>query len=807
MSFLSSRSSSIWIFRPRFRKASSRSRFARMSNAKSVVSKISGSGLKRMVVPRFVVFSPGLQVALRLPAIVALGVDVAVPADLDLEPLGERVDDRDTDPVEAARHLVDRALELAAGVELREDDLGRRLAGLPVDVHRDAAAVVDDRAAPVGVEDDPDVRAEAGQRLVDRVVDHLEDQVVEPVARGVPDVHRGPLADGFEPLEDLDVARGVAGGRSRAPGFGSLTPHPRGQRIERLDRAQGVTCHAAAGGPAAGTASVVEKITWPWSASHASIRSGRADRARRARRPASSTGGDRAAGAQPRPRRAAASAPAAAARPARRPCGRPRARCGSPGRRDAGRRASAPRWSSPRAGRRQRRQQRVPRGRRVRAGGDRRRVAERQLRRRRRHRPRRPGRLRSGAPGRRGAGARSRCPSAAICSSHGASSASASPRPASRPSRRVPLVEHQSIPPAGLGVRRHQLRARPVQVRPPDGRPPAEQRQVGRREAHDAGPRAERPHLDPSLAPCSVSRTSRRWLPCSTSPATAARRVPRDALAQPGRAERSSGQQQVERLEERGLALTVRADQDVEPGLRLEAEGGVIAKADQLEPSDMHPERASSHMRIGIITQRYASSGRVLLRAPRNTPGLSPSLSPTTVHGPSIGPRRVQDVARVEPDRQLVARALGRQASPRPRRAPGSTPRAAAALRGRSTGSAASGRRRRPPPAGSPPASGSRSTTSRSGDDFGMHLLVVRELPLDQLRHELEAFRAHEELALADGQVDALRPRPGPGSAPATALRGTMPAISASASTALRASASRWPSVATSRSSCFRATR
>ena len=47
-----------------------------------------------------------LQVALGLAALEALGPLVAVAADLEVEPLGERVDDRDADAVQAAGDLV-----------------------------------------------------------------------------------------------------------------------------------------------------------------------------------------------------------------------------------------------------------------------------------------------------------------------------------------------------------------------------------------------------------------------------------------------------------------------------------------------------------------------------------------------------------------------------------------------------------------------------------------------------------------------------------------------------------------------------
>ena len=54
-----------------------------------------------------------------------------------------------------------------------------------------------------------------GHRLVDRVVDHLVDQVMQPAVGGVADVHAGPLADMFEVREVLQVLLGVfrIGGR------------------------------------------------------------------------------------------------------------------------------------------------------------------------------------------------------------------------------------------------------------------------------------------------------------------------------------------------------------------------------------------------------------------------------------------------------------------------------------------------------------------------------------------------------------------------------------------------------------------
>ncbi len=70
-----------------------------------------------------------------------------------------------------------------------------------------------------------DVVAVAGERLVDRVVDDLEHEVVQAGAiGGVADVHAGALAHGFQTFEDLDAAfaiRSAVGGVARGL-FGSV---------------------------------------------------------------------------------------------------------------------------------------------------------------------------------------------------------------------------------------------------------------------------------------------------------------------------------------------------------------------------------------------------------------------------------------------------------------------------------------------------------------------------------------------------------------------------------------------------------
>ncbi len=63
------------------------------------------------------------------------------------------------------------------------------------------------------MEDHVHAGAEARQGLVDGVVHHLVDHVVQATAViGVADVHAGPLPDGLEVSQDRDVVGGVAVG-------------------------------------------------------------------------------------------------------------------------------------------------------------------------------------------------------------------------------------------------------------------------------------------------------------------------------------------------------------------------------------------------------------------------------------------------------------------------------------------------------------------------------------------------------------------------------------------------------------------
>ena len=124
--------------------------------------------------------------------------------------------------MQAAGDLVPAAAELAAGVQLGEDELDGADALGGVHVGGDAAPVVLDPDGAVLHEDDVDGVGVARERLVDRVVDDLPDEVVQPALAGGADVHARALAHGLEALEDGDragvVGRALDGDRGRPRG-------------------------------------------------------------------------------------------------------------------------------------------------------------------------------------------------------------------------------------------------------------------------------------------------------------------------------------------------------------------------------------------------------------------------------------------------------------------------------------------------------------------------------------------------------------------------------------------------------------
>ncbi len=139
-------------------------------------------------------------------------IDLALTADLQLQPDGQCVDDGDADAVQTAGDLVGILVELTAGMQLGHDDFSRRDAFTGMDIRRDAATVVGDRHRTIRIERDGDEIGIAAERFVDGVVDDFVNHVMQTgtIIR-VADVHAGTLAHGIKTFQDLDAVCAILG--------------------------------------------------------------------------------------------------------------------------------------------------------------------------------------------------------------------------------------------------------------------------------------------------------------------------------------------------------------------------------------------------------------------------------------------------------------------------------------------------------------------------------------------------------------------------------------------------------------------
>ena len=178
----------------------------------ALAPKICASGWKRTLVPRWFGTRPSFSSLLfGMPRSNTWRKCSWPRADLDFDPVRQRVRHRDADAVQAARGLVGLGVEFAARVQRAHDHFERGLLRkFRMRIDRDAAPVVGHADEAVGLDLDLDPVGVAGERLVHRVVDHLGEQVMQRLLVGAADIHAGPAAHRLEPLQHLDVARRVA---------------------------------------------------------------------------------------------------------------------------------------------------------------------------------------------------------------------------------------------------------------------------------------------------------------------------------------------------------------------------------------------------------------------------------------------------------------------------------------------------------------------------------------------------------------------------------------------------------------------
>ena len=139
-------------------------------------------------------------------------VDFAIAEHLRKHVRGKRIDARNADTMQTARHFVRTFVELTAGVQHRHHHLQGAHAFFFVDVNGDTASVVLYNDRIVLANHHINVGAETGQGFVDGVIHRFINQMVQTFLADVADVHRRTLANGLQTFEYLDIRRGIARG-------------------------------------------------------------------------------------------------------------------------------------------------------------------------------------------------------------------------------------------------------------------------------------------------------------------------------------------------------------------------------------------------------------------------------------------------------------------------------------------------------------------------------------------------------------------------------------------------------------------
>ncbi len=142
----------------------------------------------------------------RYTVAVELLVDLAITTNGQLQLFGEGIHYGNAHTMESAGHLVAVVVEFTTGVEHGHDHFGGGHAFFFVHVHGNTPAIVLNGHGFIRVDNHLDLGTVASQRLVDGVIHHLEDHMVQASAIiRIPDVHARALANGVQPFQHLDA--------------------------------------------------------------------------------------------------------------------------------------------------------------------------------------------------------------------------------------------------------------------------------------------------------------------------------------------------------------------------------------------------------------------------------------------------------------------------------------------------------------------------------------------------------------------------------------------------------------------------
>ena len=132
---------------------------------------------------------------------------LALPANGELELLGQRVNNRHSHPVQTTRHFITVVVELSAGMQHGHDDFSSRDPFL-MHLGRYPTAIVRHGDGFSDMDSDFDGVTVSCQGFINRIIHQLEDHMVQPgTIISVSDVHTRSLSNRIKAFEHLNAVR------------------------------------------------------------------------------------------------------------------------------------------------------------------------------------------------------------------------------------------------------------------------------------------------------------------------------------------------------------------------------------------------------------------------------------------------------------------------------------------------------------------------------------------------------------------------------------------------------------------------
>ena len=121
--------------------------------------------------------------------------------------------------MQTARNLVAAAAEFTAGVQNGQNNGQGGDTHFVVNCNGDSSSVITDGNDIVGMYFNLDMSTEAGECLVDGVIDNLVNQVVKSSRTCRADIHTGPFTNGLKTFKNLYLVCAVFLGNDRVHSF------------------------------------------------------------------------------------------------------------------------------------------------------------------------------------------------------------------------------------------------------------------------------------------------------------------------------------------------------------------------------------------------------------------------------------------------------------------------------------------------------------------------------------------------------------------------------------------------------------